>query len=445
MQTSLKLTPRLAKRLNLTPGLKQSLYVLQLPLIELREFLEAKTEENPFLEIAEQESAPPSFQNLPEYKEKDQPDFEFDEEKESYLKNLAAEVSGLDEYLLKQLHMLTLTPTEYNLGEFIIGSIDDDGYLRTSVEEIAGIQGAAIGEIEQLVSIIQSFEPVGVVARNLSECLLIQLKRQGKIDSLAARVVREHLEDVREKKFKAIASTLGVSEEKIQEAVAEIVKLEPKPGRAFAGTLAPRIIPEAMVDMDNKGFQVELAYDELPAVRINARYKKLLNDKNTASATREFLKKNLDAATWLVNAIKQRQATLKKIILAIVQFQRRAITQGMFWLRPLVLKEVAEATGLHVSTVSRAIANKYIHTPYGTFKLRDFFSGKIHSEKKAAVSTRSVKFQITELIRQENKKSPLTDEKIVSLLAKKGTTGISRRTIAKYRAQLKIPPSHLRK
>lgn len=445
MESQLRLTPRPEKRLSLTPGLKQSLHLLQLPLVDLNDFLETQIEENPFLEVVSEKSAASSLESPPEYRERITAGNASDEEKEEYTRSLITPADNLTEHLLRQLHMLKLEPPEYELGEYLISNLDADGYLKVNLEEVASLKGAKIEELERILSTIQNFDPPGVAARDVREGLILQLKAKDKQGSLAARIINLHLNNLEKKRYKTIARDLKVSLKEVEQAVGEIVQLQPHPGRSFGRNEAVKITPDALVEIDKSGFRVELNQEELPQIRINPKYQRLLRDKNTADDTREFLKKKFESAAWLINAIEQRRKTLKKIIQAIVTIQRKAIIEGMFWLKPLALKDLSEITGLHVSTVSRAVANKHIHTPYGTFKLRDFFSGKFKKDKGQLLSTKRIKLEIEQFIHNENKRHPLADQQIKMLLAKKGIAGLSRRTITKYRQELKISPSYLRK
>ena len=463
MEKQLRLSSNIIQKqtpgLSITPSLKQSLYILNLPIQELKDFLEQQSEENPLLDtLLEKKDTEkdPAEMILPD--EKDiiknlerhikNPDIKInwkENQKENYRQNLITRPITLYDYLLRQLGILKLEPYEIELGEYIIENIDDNGYLAISSEEIVEAKKVKTKDVERLISIIQEFDPPGICARDVKECLMIQLKLKGEAGSLAGKITEKHLENLEKKKYKIIARDLGVSIDEVKNAVKEIVKLEPKPGRIFYAIKdLQNITPDIFLKEINNNYEIQLNNDGLPTLKINAKYRKLLKDKTTSLDVKNFLKQKLDSALWLINAVNQRQKSIYKITREIVRIQKHAIKKGLEHIKPLKLEDVAKVCNVSTSTVSRVVSNKYISTPNGCFRLKDFFSQNIESGENNHFSAQGLKFEIKNIIDKEDKKSPLSDKDITVKLQEKGIK-IARRTIVKYREVLKIQPSHLRK
>lgn len=460
MVLSQKLNLKFAQRLVLTPKMRQALYILQLPLMELRRFLQEKMIENPLLEQADDyqvkedlrseeiiNNALQNESNLPEYFDSDNDNTSYGQEsqkKQTFKETLASYHPSLQERLLEQLSLSGCAPSLYKIGVFIIGNIDENGYRHCTAEEIHQILEAGKAEIEQALALIQSFDPPGVGAENLKECLLIQLKQKNKEDSLAAKIVSNYLTDLEKKKYDHLARMFKVSPEEIEKAVKEIASLEPKPGRLFANTTDSYIRPDIILQKQKEKYEITLNDEELPTLQISSQYRKLLTDAKVSKNTKNYLKNHLNSAIWLIKAVAQRQSTLLKVARFLIETQRDFLDKGERYLLPLTVEKIAKSIKRDKSTVSRVIANKYMQTPFGIFALREFLSQGIKLKEGKVISTKNIKAQIEDLIKAEDPEHPLTDEKLVEILKEKNIP-LARRTCAKYREQLKILPAGLRK
>lgn len=434
MPLEVKPVPKLTYKLRLSPQMRLSLNLLQLPLIRLKEYISEEIEKNPLLELIDSEHIPPKAQ-LSEV-----PWTEEDEEKRQYRESLITKPPSLQEHLLRHLHLLTNSTEERKIGELIIGNIDDDGYLRCSMEEIAESAKTTKSKAERALDLIQSFDPSGVGARELRECLLLQLKAKEKEGSLAGQIVDKYLSLLEKKRFDYIAKKLKVPVETIKAALKEIASLEPKPGRSFSAERAIRLIPDALLSKNKEGYEVILNDWELPRITINDKYKKMLKQKTTPEDAKEYLKGRLKAAKGLIDAVNRRKETIQKVIEEIAYVQRDFIYKGVANFKPMTLERIAKRIGKHKSTVSRAITNKYLQTSHGIFELRYFLNSGIKQKNGEYLSSKTIKSKIKDLIKNENKENPLSDQKILEQLNQEGIF-ISRRVVAKYRAQLKILPS----
>lgn len=352
---------------------------------------------------------------------------------------------SLQEHLLRQLRMSVDSEQDYNIGEFIIGNIDDDGYLTISVEEIASELKCGVEEVNRILSIIQEFEPAGVGARNLRECLLIQLRQLGLSDSVAYKIVeRDLLKELEANHYPMVSKILGVSMEELKEAMKVISRLEPKPGRQFGHSEVEYIVPDLIVDKIDGKYVVRMD-DQGPRLRLSQYYLDLLNNPDKLSdSERNYIKSKIESASWLLETIERRRNTILKVAEAIFDVQKDALDKGFEYLKPLTLKDIADRVGVHEATVSRVVRNRYVQTPRGIFELRRFFSTGISKEDGEASSAVSVKELIKNLVDAEDPSNPLSDKEIQQLLAQKGLK-IARRTVAKYRAELGVPPSNKRK
>ncbi|MBN2097099.1 MAG: RNA polymerase factor sigma-54 [Candidatus Omnitrophica bacterium] len=452
---------KLAQRLVLTPNMRQALHILQLPLLELKKYLQEKVVENPLLEESNEEQEKEQTQtdelldNLlqnqteaPEYFDSDNDNTSYGQEqqkKQAYKESLLRYSPSLQEHLIQQLNLSSgLTPAQYQIGQLIIGNVDENGYLDATLEELRETSLAGKAEIKKVLSLIQTFDPPGVGSSSLKECLLIQLKQQNKEHSLSAKILQRYLTDLEKRKYEHLAQLFKVAPNKIEEAVKEIASLEPKPGRPFASFPNSYINPDLFIQKQKGQYEIILNDEELPALQISSRYRKLLEDKKVPKNTKHYLKQQLHSAVWLIKAVAQRQATLLNLVQFLIKEQKEFLEKGTRYLKPLTVEKIARAIKRDKSTVSRVIANKYIQTPSGIIALRDFLSQGVKVKPGKFISSKNIKVQIEELIKNEDIQHPLTDEKIVEIL-KERQIHLARRTAAKYREQLKILPANLRK
>ena len=367
--------------------------------------------------------------------------------------------------MIAQLGLRLLTEQQEQIAEYIIGNIDEDGYLRREIDEIvddlAFSQNIEIDEKEALdvLSIVQDFDPAGVGARDLQECLLLQLKKRDlndPINEIAYKIIKSHFEEFTKKHYEKITRRLHIEEEDLRDAVEEIIKLNPKPGSSFSNSLsktAQLIIPDFILEMEEDQFNLSLNSRNVPELRISQAYSEMIenyqiNKKNQSRDQKDavlFVKQKLDSAKWFIDAIKQRQNTLMTVMEAILDYQKAYFIEGdETCLRPMILKDIADITKLDISTISRVSNSKYIQTHFGIFPLKYFFSEGLQTDTGEEVSTREIKKILEECISNEDKRKPLTDDKLTEILKEK-SYNIARRTVAKYREQLDIPVARLRK
>ena len=461
---------KLTQQLVMTPQLQQAIKLLQLSRMELQEIIAQEIKENPVLEEVsslEEASGPEEVSGLEEGARQDESaeapepikDFDWDEYMEGHgistYKSPKSEGDGaswenfltrqitLSDYLFWQLRMSQVTTREHEIGTLIIGNIDENGYLRGSLEEICRDVGCPARQSEEILKLIQSFDPAGVGARDLRECLLIQLTGLSERDPLAEQIVEGYLAYCKTKDYRGLAKKLKIPLSQVLAAVETISHLDPKPGRPFSTDEAKIIIPDVFVYKVEGDYIVVLNDDGLPKLRINTYYRNLL-DTETDDVPRGYLKEKMKSALWLIRSIQQRQMTLYKVTKSIVKFQRDFIDDGINYLKPLVLRDVADDIQMHESTVSRVTTNKYVHTPQGIYELKFFFSGKVGGYGKE-VSAKRVQNLIKEVIAEEDPRRPFSDEKICQLLKERHAITIARRTVAKYREMMKILSSSERK
>ena len=353
--------------------------------------------------------------------------------------------TSLTEYLLWQLSLAVSSEVDKQIGTYLIGNVDDDGYLQCQIQEVASVFGVHEDRVEDLVRVIHSFDPAGVGARDLQECLLVQLAHLGIEDSLAGVIIRRFLYQIDERNFRKIAKDLDVPLEEVVAAIKLIRELDPKPGSRYNPQRVEYIVPDVVVIKTGEDYQVVLNDDGMPRLRINALYQSILRRGDSMQRdTREYLEDKFRSAVWLMKSIEQRRQTLLKVAKSLCRFQRDFLDRGLPYLRPLVLKDVAEDIGMHESTVSRVTTNKYMHTPQGVFELKFFFHSGLDSFGGDAMSSISVKDIIKKAVAAEDARNPLTDQQLVMLLEGKGIK-IARRTVAKYRQELRIYPASRRK
>lgn len=466
MALELKQDLKLTQQLVMTPQLQQAIKLLQLSRMELQEIIAEEIKENPVLE---EDSGLEEKTGLEEKELKDDAaeaetsepikDFEWEEYMEGHgistytpprtagddtpWETFVTRQVTLADYLLWQLRMSSVTPQEQEIGVFVIGNIDENGYLHGSLEEICRESGCTATQAEEALHLIQSFDPTGVGARDLRECLLIQLRILPERNSLTEKIVEGYLAYCKKRDYRGLAKQLKVPLAQILEAVEVISHLDPKPGRPFSPDEAKIITPDVFVYKVEGEYIVVLNDDGLPKLRINAYYRELL-DAGKDNVPRGYLKEKMKSALWLIRSIQQRQMTLYKVTKSIVKFQRDFIDKGIDCLKPLVLREVADDIEMHESTVSRVTTNKYVHTPRGIYELKFFFSGKVGGYGEV-MAVKRVQNLIKQIIAEEDPKRPYSDQKICQLLKERCTITIARRTVAKYREVMKILSSSERK
>jgi RNA polymerase sigma-54 factor len=488
MALETKLYQKLSQQLVMTPQLRQAIKILQVSRAELETLIDEELAENPVLEEGleqseEIEERPRTEESLepkgdggeewPEGQEREttteiEPErvgeidwkeyldnysndwhassstpADYDDEKRPALENTLVQAQSLTEHLIWQLRMIGIDAVEESVAALMIGNMDKDGYLQVDIEDIAFQTGQTYDVVEAALRRIQELDPPGVGARDLRECLLLQIRTQGKEDSVAARIVRDHLSLLESKRYDKIAKELGCPIEEVVEAAHHIATLEPKPGRNFGEGDIRYITPDVFVQKVGEDLVVTLNDEGLPRLRVSNFYRQVLGDSNPGDAKR-YIQEKMRAAAWLIKSIQQRQRTLYLVTQSIVRFQREFFEHGISHLKPLVLKDVAMDIGMHESTVSRATANKYVHTPQGTFELKYFFTSSLQGADGEEVSAESVKDRIREIIAQEDPKRPFSDQHIAKMLGGE-RVGIARRTVAKYRGMMGVLPSSKRR
>jgi len=484
----LSLRPILAQKLVMTPQLQMAIRLLQLSRQELEQAIEQEMMENPTMEevaadedveVPEAEEAPvvmgtegvetPANGTEPaptpadeaeslgykweEYFAQDMGDGRdfggvaaTPDELPGYEQTLASTTSLLD-HLNWQLRLAPLTEREMAIGEEIIGNIDDNGYLRAEIAEIAEAAGESEADVERVLKVIQDFDPSGIAARNLRECLLIQVGQLGLADTPVARIVADHLEDLERRRYPQIARALKITPDEVYGAAKVVEALEPKPGRPFSVAQNFTITPDVYVVPVDGEYRVLLNEEGMPRLRISPYYKKMLANRDAAPVeAREYLDGKLRSALWMIKSIEQRNRTIVKVAESIVRFQREFFDHGITHLKPLILKQVADDIEMHESTISRVTTNKYMHTPHGVLELKFFFNSGLSKVGGYGpeVSSVSVREMIRTLVAGEDLGKPLKDQEIVRILKAKGIA-VARRTVAKYRTELNIPPTNRRK
>jgi len=369
-----------------------------------------------------------------------------DKNKEDY-ERPEVSLKSLPEYLGEQLHILPLNDQEFLIGEYLIWNIRDDGYLDTdlNLETVAQIFSTDQQQIEKVLKQIQKLDPTGVGSRNLRECLMVQLEDQENTATLAYTILRDHFEDFKNKRYDRIIAELEISKEELQKAMDVILRLNPKPGEGLFDSRSNYIIPDFIVEKVDGKFEVSLNDWNVPPLRISPAYKKMLMDKKkTDKETRQYIRKKVESARWFINSIYQRKATMLKVMEAIIQKQHDFFEKGPDFIKPLIMREIAEMIDMDISTVSRVANGKYVQTDFGVFELKYFFNERIENEEGEEISTRKIKNRIKAIVEEEDNKKPLSDDKISAILKEEGFP-IARRTVAKYREQLNIPIARLRR
>jgi len=421
----------------LLPQLRQSLKILAMPISELKELVEKELEANIFLKQPGIKTRP--IRDIyPFISKADSQDWDL-------IAHLPEHKLSLQDVLLKQLGICASSDEEIAIGQEIIGNIDDNGYLTVGLNEIAKKLGLPIDKVNKALSIIQEFEPTGVGARNISECLLLQLDMTDKDNGLMKKIIELHLDDIAKKNYNHIAKMLKTPLENIELAIAKITKLNPKPGRNYSNDSANPIIPDITIELDNGKISLSINNEDLSLLDINKEYMKLFKDETIDEQTKELLKQKLRDARQLVQAVTRRGNTLRMIMETLIHIQKDAVKKGFAFIKPLTFKQVSRKIGMHETTVCRMVMNKYAQTPHGIIPLKSFFSSHIYNNKNQPVSSAFAKQCIRKLIAGEDKNRPLSDKKIQDILREKHKLKISRRTITKYREELKILSSCLRR
>ncbi len=458
----------------LSPQLQQSLVILQTPLLELRNLVQQEMETNPVLEEASAEPDPEERNEAePSADDNFKDEFEklasLDEEWRDYMAQSASYSSDgfrgsqeaqdkrqyffdsiavqetLQQNLMGQLNQPALKANERTAAELIIGNIDDNGFLQSPPEEMTLNSGIPKEEFEKMLALIQSFYPPGVGARDLGECLLIQLKREEKESSLEYKIVSEYMEDLGKRRFPEIARRMGISVEEVQKAADNISRLNPRPGQIFAAAPQNYVLPDVTVEKVDGEYQIILNSEQIPHLRISNTYKDIIaSSRDGNSEVKDYIRDKIRSGKFLIRSIHQRQQTISNIAQEIVSRQRDFLDHGPSHLKPMTMGEIADAVGVHETTVSRAVSGKYMATPQGVFEMKYFFTSGYQTATGESLSNTSVKGAILDLLKHENGSAPLSDQEIVEILIERGIP-IARRTVAKYRSELNILPSHMRR
>ena len=475
MALELRQQLKLTQQLIMTPQLQMAIKLLQLSRLELLDTIRQELEENPALEELQESAGEDRLTEAAEQTAKDdEPAKEVTIEEKinedidwsSYLDEyntpgrvnyegesreaprydaFIARKESLKDHLLWQLLMAAPGKEDEHIGSFIVGNLNQDGYLDIELEEIARVSGAELAQVESVLTLMQSFDPIGVCARDLSECLMIQAKHLKIDDTLVTEIIRNHLGDLEKRNIKVISRALKASVDDIISAINIIKSLEPRPGRQYSDDTPQYITPDIYVYKMDNDFVIVLNDDGMPKLRVNPFYKKSIAAKNKLPGEAEsYIQDKLRSAAWLIKSIHQRQKTIYKVMESILHYQREFFEKGIANLKPMVLRDVAQDIGMHESTISRVTTNKYAYTPQGIFELKYFFNSSIQRLHGGAIASVSVQEKIKQIIAGENPKKPYSDDKIAKIL-KESQINIARRTVAKYREMLNVLPSNKRK
>lgn len=468
---------KLSQQLVMTPQLQLAIRLLQMSRLELLETIQQEIEQNPVLEetsgqsdsastrnetendAAETGEAPLKeveikenipdeidWQNFDEYNPHGRMGANFEKKSDTLgFESFTSRAETLQDHLLWQLLTFNLSDAEKEIGSLIIGNLNADGYLKTSVENLSKMAGEDLAVVEKVLRLMQSCDPVGICARDLKECLQLQIDRLGIDNPLVIEIIENHLGLLENRKVQQICRQAHVSKSAVRDAVAIIQSLEPKPGRRFSDNTPRHIIPDIYLYKMDGEFVILQNDSGLPRLHINSIYKSQgTGNRNPSDKDKAYIQDKVRSATWLIRSIHQRQKTIYRVMESIVKFQRAFFEHGITHLKPLVLRDVADDIEMHESTVSRVTSNKYAHTPQGIFELKYFFSSAINQTHGEALSSVSVKDKVRIIIENENHKKPFSDQKIAAIL-QKSDIKIARRTVAKYREMLNILPSSKRK
>ena len=497
MAQGLQLSTRLTQSMVLAPQLQQSLALLQAPTLELKALVEQELQQNPVLEeidpgdtelreksaaddsdtpatpdlaeppedlkfdsLTEKNSAEPVDDFQVEFDKLVQLDQEWrdhfsqtnasirqsteDEERRQFMFDSLTADTSLAQILMDQTREADFSAEQRAIAELIIGNIDDYGYLKATVEELAVLTNLSAEKISEVLKAIQSFVPPGVGALDLRECLMLQLERGGKTDSLEYRIVRDFMDALGKRRIPEIARGTSCEIEEVQTALGRIGRLEPRPGRAFLPNADQYVLPEVFVQKTGSDFVVTTNDEHIPHLRISNIYKDLMSQGENSAEVKNYIREKIRAGKFLIKSLHQRQQTILNIAKEIVKRQREFFEKGVAHLKPMTMAQVADVVGVHETTVSRAVSSKYMQTPQGVFEMKFFFTAGLQTTTGNGVSNTSVKDMIAEIFKTEDSAKPLSDQEVVKMLGEKGIT-IARRTVAKYRDELNILPSNLRK
>ncbi|MDQ6623514.1 MAG: RNA polymerase factor sigma-54 [Verrucomicrobiota bacterium] len=452
----------------LAPQLQQSLLILQAPLLELRNLVQQEMETNPVLEEladeptegGEEKPAAEDTQFKEEFDQLAKLDDEWrdymaqstnyssrsqdEEEKRQFFFDSIATQETLQQHLMGQLNQTALDANDRKTAEVIIGNIDDSGFLQSTPEDMAMNTGIPKDDFENMLTLVQSFYPPGVGARDLQDCLLIQLKREGKQNSLEYKIISEHMQDLGKRRFPEIARRMGLNVEQVQKCANNIASLDPRPGQIFADLPQNYVLPDVTVEKIDGEYQIILNGEQIPHLLISNTYKDIMSQDGNGSEVKDYIRDKIRSGKFLIKSIHQRQQTISNISHQIVSRQREFLDQGSAHLKPMTMVQIADAVGVHETTVSRAISGKYMSTPQGVYEMKYFFTPGYQTASGEAMSNTSVKEAILDLVKAEDGSAPLSDKEIVEILSERGIP-IARRTVAKYRTELNILPSNMRR
>jgi RNA polymerase sigma-54 factor len=493
MRLDTTMTQRMDQRMILAPRMIQSMEILQLPIMALQERIEQELQENPVLEVKESSSeepsaeeegeaapaaeldVPPAAEPEPVAEEKTAEDLDFDrleaftrdwedhwneehrpsrngmdeegDKKHDAMQNMPSRPQSLQDYLSDQLALIDASPDQLRLLRFLITHVDGNGYLTVPTEEIVKSydEPVTLAKVEKALRIVQKLDPPGVGARDPKECLLIQLTPETPYREILRVLILNHLEDIQYNRLPIIQRRTGFDLNTIKEAIEALKHLNPKPGAQFTTDNVPYVVPDIAVERnENDEYTVRLLDDWMPSIYISRKYMELYRDKAADPKAKEYLKRKIQAAQWLIESIEQRRNTLEKVTKAIIQHQREFLDKGPEHIRPLKMQQIADQVKVHVTTVSRAVDDKWVQTPRGVFPLKRFFGGGTHTTTGEEVAWDQIKKKLEEIIEHEDKSNPLSDEELVNKLNEAGLP-VARRTVTKYRKMLNIPSSRQRK
>ncbi|MDB6115461.1 MAG: rpoN [Lacunisphaera sp.] len=470
---------RQSQQLVLAPQMRQSLKILQVAALDLRAAIQEEMASNPTLEeqpmddvsleksatsgdekegrtddVREELDFSKDFQVLEKIGQdwKDhmsdtggvrQTTSEEDERRQHFFDSLTTETS-LQQHLMQQAELADCPPKALEALRFLVGSLDDRGYLTSTLSDLALLANLPLETMQEASKLLKTFDPAGIGAESLADCLLIQLTQKGREKSVAARIIRDHLDLLMRRRIPDLARKTGLAPEVIQEAIEEIGTLDPAPGRRFADDSNRVVVADVTVEKDNGEWKIILNHDYIPRLRLSNTYKELIAKGKLSKQESDYLREKLRSGKFIINAIEQRQRTIERITREIIKHQTEFFEEGVAKLKPLTMTQIADIIGVHETTVSRALANKYIKTPHGVFEMKYFFTSGYQSDAGESVANTSVKEMIADIVAGEDPGKPLSDQEIVGLLEAKGLK-IARRTVAKYREELGLLPSNLRR
>ncbi len=483
IRTGLFQGTQLRQELKINPRLYQAMDLLYMPLLDLQQHIKQEMLNNPFLEleepaVSEEDAVATEVQKEKEEHEKEKDEIDWEEilldgfdtggrraeyEEREYFEPVTVDTRDIYDHLRDQLLLMRQSPREVLIGEEIIGNIDEDGYLTCSLEQIrqslnqwleesGGFEDEEdpqppfeLGEVEGMLRTVQGFDPPGIAARNLRECLLLQLRDAEQDDTLAYTIVDRYFDQLINHRWSEISKDLGITPKQVQTAADGVAKMDPKPGLKYAAPSDNYIVPDLVVEKIDGQYLVFLNDTSLPRLKLSRTYREIARDKNKfRGENKEFISTKLNSANWMIQAIEQRRQTMLKVMNFFVDRQREFFAKGVQYLKPLTLREVAEVINMHESTVSRVTNEKFVQTPRGVYPLKYFFSSGLATTSGEDVSARGIKAKIRKLVADEEAKKPLTDQAIVNILREEGIQ-IARRTVAKYRDQLGILSARMRK